>query len=68
MNIETFMTKYFKEYETTIPLARQDKLYRLKRQTIVKEVDLDEENVNITGFEPEGNFSERITEKDDRSE
>lgn len=68
MNIETFMTKYFKEYETTIPLARQDKLYRLKRQTIVKEVDLDEENVNITGFEPEGNFSERITDKDDRSE
>lgn len=68
MNIETFMTKYFKEYETTIPLARQDKLYRLKRQTIVENVDLDEEKVNITGFEPEGNFSERITEKDDRSE
>lgn len=68
MNIETFMTKYFKAYETTIPLARQDKLYRLKRQTIVENVDLDEEKVNITGFEPEGNFSERITEKDDRSE
>ena len=68
MNIETFMTKHFKAYETTIPLARQDKLYRLKRQTIVENVDLDEEKVNITGFEPEGNFSERITEKDDRSE
>lgn len=67
-NIENFLTKHFEAYETEIPLARQDKVYQLKRQTIVKTVDLEEINVKITGYEPPGNFVERIVEKDDESE
>lgn len=68
MDVENFMTKYFDAYDAEIPLARQDKIYRLKRQTIVKELKLDEEKVKVSGFEPEGNFAERIVEKDDERE
>lgn len=68
MDVENFMTKYFDAYEAEIPLARQDKIYRLKRQTIVKALELDDEKVKVSGFEPEGNFAERIVEKDDERE
>lgn len=68
MHIEDFLIKHFDAYDTQIPLERQDKLYQLKRKTIVKQVDLDEINVKITGYEPPGDFVERIVEKDDKSE
>ena len=68
MDIENFMAKTFDEYNTSIPLARQDKLYSLKRQTIVKTVDIDDEKVKISGFQPEGNFVKRIVDKDDNRE
>lgn len=68
MHIEDFLTKHFDAYDTKIPLERQDKLYQLKRKTIVRQVDLDEINVKITGYEPPGNFVERIVEKDDERE
>ena len=68
MDVENFMTKYFAAYDAELPLSRQDKIYRLKRQTIVKILELDEEKVKVSGFEPEGNFAERIVEKDDERE
>lgn len=66
--IEDFMIKDFIEYEVNVPIYRQDKIYNLKRQTVVKDIEIEEETVKICGFEPDGNFVNRIIAKDEDSE
>lgn len=66
--IEDFMIRDFTEYEVSVPIYRQDKIYNLKRQTVVKDIEIDEETVRISGFEPDGNFVNRIIAKDEDSE
>lgn len=66
--IEDFMIKYFSDYEVSVPIYRQDKIYNLKRQTVVKDIEIEEETVKISGFEPDGNFVNRIIAKDEDSE
>lgn len=65
--LEAFMKKYMEPYKTEIPLAEPQKLYDLKRHTIVDEEMLDEdaEVYNIKGHEPEGAWSKRITERNE---
>lgn len=66
--IEDFMIKYFSDYDVSVPIYRQDKIYNLKRQTVVKDIEIEEETVRISGFEPDGNFVNRIIAKDEDSE
>jgi len=66
--IEDFMIKYFSDYEVSVPIYRQDKIYNLKRQTVVKDIEIEAETVKISGFEPDGNFVNRIIAKDEDSE
>lgn len=66
--IEDFMIKDFTEYEVNVPIYRQDKIYNLKRQTVVKDIEIEAETVKISGFEPDGNFVNRIIAKDEDSE
>ena len=66
--LEDFMVKSFTEYKVTTPLYRQDKIYNLKRQTVVKDVEIEDETVTIAGYEPAGNFVNRIIGKDEDSE
>ena len=66
--IEDFMIKDFTDYEVSVPIYRQDKIYNLKRQTVVKDIEIEAETVKISGFEPDGNFVNRIIAKDEDSE
>ena len=65
--VEDFMKEHFSPYSTNLPIARQDKLYRLKRQTIVTETELNDDIIEIEGFEPSGDFVNRITAKDEEA-
>ncbi|WP_017548582.1 GTPase HflX [Salinicoccus carnicancri] len=63
--LEAFMKKHMEPYQTAIPLAETQKLYDLKRHTIVEEEILQEEDEQycIKGHEPEGSWSKRIVER-----
>ena len=63
--VEDFMKEHFSAYSTSLPIARQDKLYRLKRQTIVTDTEINDDIIEIEGFEPRGDFVNRITAKDE---
>ena len=65
--VEDFMKEHFSPYSTNLPIARQDKFYRLKRQTIVTETELNDDIIEIEGFEPSGDFVNRITAKDEEA-
>lgn len=65
--LETFMKKHMEPYKAEIPLSQPQKLYDLKRHTIVDEEILDEESeaYQIKGHEPEGSWSKRIMERNE---
>lgn len=58
--LESFMKDYFNIYKTKVPAEEAQKLYDLKRRTIVTEEELEGETFYITGHAPEGNWVERI--------
>ncbi|WP_411844121.1 GTPase HflX [Salinicoccus sp. HZC-1] len=65
--LETFMKKHMEPYKAALPLAETQKLYDLKRHTIVDEQELEEEEemYRIKGYEPEGSWSKRIMERNE---
>jgi len=63
--LEDFMKDYFDSYTVNLPLRRQDKLYQLKRHTIVTDTELNDDTLTVEGFEPSGDFVNRITAKDE---
>ena len=63
--LEEFMKKHMEPYQVELPLAETQKLYDLKRHTIVEKEALHEEveEYHIEGYEPEGSWSKRIVER-----
>ncbi len=63
--LETFMKRQMDPYKATLPLSEPQKLFDLKRHTIVEKEVLDEtdEVYHIKGYEPEGSWSKRIVER-----
>lgn len=58
--LENFMKEYFSSYHCKVPAGESQKLYDLKRRTIVTEETLDENIYTITGYAPEGDWVNRI--------
>lgn len=65
--LETFMKKHMESYKAEIPLSEPQKLYDLKRHTIVDKEILDEEAevYRLEGHEPDGAWSKRIMERNE---
>jgi len=63
--LEEFMKKHMEPYQVELPLTETQKLYDLKRHTIVEKEALHEEveEYHIEGYEPEGSWSKRIVER-----
>ena len=58
--LETFMTDAFRSYQCRIPAHESQKLYDIKRHTIVTEAVLSDNVYEIKGYSPEGNWVNRI--------
>ncbi|WP_020008609.1 GTPase HflX [Salinicoccus albus] len=65
--LEQFMKEYMGGYNVTVSLNEPQKLYDLKRYTIVESQALDDiqQYYHIKGYEPEGSWSKRITERNE---
>ncbi|MFC3419651.1 GTPase HflX [Salinicoccus hispanicus] len=61
--LEDFMKTHMDKYEAELPLSEPQKIYDLKRYTIVDEqvLDDDTETYRMTGYEPPGAWSNRIS-------
>ena len=65
--LEDFMKTYMEEYEAELPMSEPQKIYDLKRYTIVDEQEIDEEagTYRLKGYEPPGSWSRRISERNE---
>ena len=63
--LEEFMKEYMDGYSVTVSLSEPQKLYDLKRYTIVESQELNDiqQYYHIKGYEPEGSWSKRIIER-----
>lgn len=60
----SLMIDQMDKYEVTLDVQEQQKLYELKKHTVVTESKLDEDgNYHIKGYEPDGNWTKRILDR-----
>ncbi|MFB9861311.1 GTPase HflX [Salinicoccus siamensis] len=63
--LENFLKETMEAYHVKLPISEPQKVYDLKRYTIVEEESLDEDDGSYTfkGFEPPGDWSRRIVQR-----